>query len=381
MKPFYYSLKILTIFTISIIFSLHVFSQENERNQAVLAKLVAQNNIPSLNFSIIYENGEQFNYSSGFADTLNKVALNPKHVLFSGSVGKTYAVAVLMQLVDEGKVDLSKPILDYFPNHEWLTNLPNIEDITIEMLLTHTSGLPRYINDPNVWKSVLENPDKVWCYKDRLSYAFNMEPLHEPGKGWGYSDTNYLLIGMLIEKITGSDYYDEVAERILKPGKLEHTYPSLRRDIPNLPVGYCALGEPFNLPGETVLDGIYIFNPQMEWTGGGFASTTPDLAKWAKMYYEGQFFSEKMLQKIVSPTEHGSDIADGFSCGMGSFIYETEIGVAYGHTGLFPGFNTIFAYFPEQKIAVAMQTNCDYPRKDMRLIEYVLFIMNNFVNK
>lgn len=368
----------LTLTVIGCMLNIQMYATNNLRNQIILDELVKMNHIPGLNFSIICENGNQYNYSSGYADTLNKVKLTPEHVLFSGSVGKTYAVAVLMQLVDEGKVDLAKPILDYLPNHEWLLNIPNIELITIEMLLTHTSGLPRYINDPNVWKSVLENPEKVWSYKDRLSYAFNMEPIHKPGKGWGYSDTNYLLIGMLIEEITGSEYYDEVTERILKPGKLNNTYPSLTREMPNLPIGYCTLGEPFNLPGETVVDGIYIFNPQMEWTGGGFASTTPDLARWAKLYFEGQFFSEKMLQKIVTPTEHGSNIDQGLSCGMGSFIYTTDLGIAYGHTGLFPGFNTIFAYFPEQKIAVAMQTNCDYARKDMSLMDYVLFIMNNF---
>ena len=369
---------LFTIIICSCLIQLETYAANNSRNQNILDELVIQNHIPGLNFSIIYDNGDQYDYSSGFADTTNKVKLTPEHVLFSGSVGKTYAVAVLMQLVDEGKVDLTKPIMDYFPNSEWMLNLPNIEDITIEMLLTHTSGLPRYINDPDVWKTVLENPDKVWSYKDRLSYAFNMEPIHKPGKGWGYPDTNYLLIGMLIEKITRTDYYDEVKNRILTPAKLTNTYPSLKRDIPNLPVGYCTLGEPFNLPGETVVEGIYIFNPQMEWTGGGFASTTPDLARWAKMYFEGQFFSEKMLQKIIAPTKLGSDIEEGLSYGMGSFIYKTEIGLAYGHTGLFPGFNTIFAYFPEQKIAVAMQINCDYARQDMSLMDYLLVILNNF---
>ena len=357
--------------------NINTYATNNSINQNVLDELVKMNNIPGLNFSIINKNGQQFNYSSGFADTTNMVKLNENHVLFSGSVGKTYAVAVLMQLVDEGKVELGKPFMSYFPNHEWLFNIPNIEDITVEMLLNHTSGLPRYINDEEVWKTLKANPDKVWTYKDRLSYTFNMEPVHEPGKSWSYSDTNYLLIGMLIEKITGSDYYDEVTKRILKPGMLNNTYPSLKRDIPNLAVGYSALGEPFNMSGAMVKDGIYAFNPQMEWTGGGFSSTTPDLARWAKMYFEGKFFSEKMLQKITTPSEQGTEIAEGFSCGMGCFIYNTENGIAYGHTGLFPGYNTIFAYFPEQKIAIALQVNCDYARKDMDLIEYVLYILNN----
>jgi len=253
--------KLFMLLIICLISFNTIIAKENNRNLEILDKLVELNEIPGLNFSIILKNNKQINYSSGFADTLNKIPLTPEHVMFSGSVGKTYAVAVLMQLVDDGKVDLNEKILNYFPEIDWLKSLPNIEEITVEMLLTHTSGLPRWINDPEVWKAALENPDMVWTYKDRLSYAFTMEPAHEPGKGWAYSDTNYLLIGMLIEKITGSDYYDEVISRILTPGELKNTYPSLTRDIPNLPVGHCSLGDPFNLPGKTVVDGKYIFNP------------------------------------------------------------------------------------------------------------------------
>jgi len=369
--------KILSVIVIIILVGFKTQAINNERNQSILDTLVKENQIPGLNFSIIYENGMQINYSSGYSDTLKKVPLTSEHVLFSGSVGKTYAVAVLMQLVDEGRVDLTKPFMSYFPEHEWLNNLPNIESITVEMLLNHTSGLPRYIEDEAVWKNLKENPDKVWTYKDRLSYAFNMKPAHDPGKGWSYSDTNYLLIGMLIEKITASDYYDEVKSRILNPAGYKYTYPSLQRDIPNLPVAYSNLPEFFNMPGVVVEDGKYVFNPQMEWTGGGFASTTPDLARWAKMYFEGQFFSEKMLQKIITPSEQGKEIGEGISCGMGSFIYTTELGIAYGHTGFVPGFNSIFAYFPEQEVAVALQINCDYAKAKVGLMDYVLVILNN----
>ena len=338
----------------------------------ILQQLVKENEIPGLNFSIIYNDGTQKNYSSGLANLKTREKLNTDHVMFSGSVGKTYAVAVLMQLVEENRVDLKALFLDYFPDHEWLNKLPNIEDITVEMLLQHTSGLPRYINHQEVWDALKNNPDRVWTYHDRLSYIFNDEPVHKVGKGWAYSDTNYILIGMLIEKITGSAYYDEVKERILTLENFANTYPSIKRAIKNLPTGYSKLDSFFRMPEIVVEDGVYVFNPQMEWTGGGMALTTSDLAKWAEIYFEAKAFSKEMLGKITTVNSNGKDvIGKGSSYGMGCFIYETELGIAHGHTGFVPGFVSIFAYYPKQKLAVALQVNCDYAAKEMSLVDYL----------
>ncbi len=133
--------------------------------QEALDSLVAKNDLPGLSLSIITRNGNQENYSSGYADVEIRTELNPDHVLFSGSIGKTYAVAVIMQLVDEGKINLEDRYIDHFQDTAWLQNLPNINFITIEMLLQHTSGLPRYVMKPEIWSALKEEPDKVWTYK------------------------------------------------------------------------------------------------------------------------------------------------------------------------------------------------------------------------
>jgi len=372
----------ITFLTITFIVSLACNNGNNAQNNdpilKILDHLVAENNIPGLNLSIIYEDGTQKNYSSGLANLENKEKLNVEHVIFSGSIGKTYAVAIIMQLAEEGKIDLGNKLTGYFPDHEWIHKLPNIEDITIEMLLQHTSGLTRYINHQGVWDTLQNNPDKVWTYFDRLSFIFNDKPVHEAGKGWAYSDTNYLLLGMLIEKIAGSYYYDEVKNRILVPEKLKQTYPSIKREIENLPIGYSKLDSFFRMPEIVVKDGVYAFNPQMEWTGGGMASTTSDLAKWAKIYFEAKLFSKESLNKIITINPNGSNaIGEGLSYGMGSFIYQTKFGKAYGHTGFVPGFVSIFAYYPEQEMAVALQVNCDYATEKMSLVQYLDTILAN----
>lgn len=336
-----------------------------------LNQLIEENNIPGINFSIIYGDGMQKNYSAGYADMEAKHKLNPQHVIFSGSIGKTYAVAILMQLMEEGKFNLKDKLIDHFPEVDWLKRLPNISDITIEMLLQHTSGLPRYINNQALWDTLKANPDKVWTYEERMAFVFDSEPLHKPGESWAYSDTNYLLLGMLIEKLCESKYYDEVKNRILEVQNLKTTFPANKRTISGLPQGYSKLEAFFRMPHLMVTEGKYAFNPQMEWTGGGIASSTSDLAKWAKIYFTPTLFKQESLQNIITVSSNGKNIAENTDCGMGSFTYHTQLGKAYGHTGFVPGFVSIFAYFPDKDMAVAMQINCDYAKKKMSLSQYL----------
>ncbi|MEZ4999958.1 MAG: serine hydrolase domain-containing protein [Bacteroidales bacterium] len=90
------------------------------------------------------------------------------------------------------------------PDTGWLDSVPSMDEITVRrMLLTHTSDLPRYVMNAALWDTVAAYPGKVWSYHDRLSFIFNEPAVHEAGSGWSYSDSNYILIGMLIEQITG----------------------------------------------------------------------------------------------------------------------------------------------------------------------------------
>lgn len=343
--------------------------------QAKLDLLVQDNDLPGMNFAFVGADGKVQSYSAGFSDLETKVKLEGDHLLFSGSIGKTYAVALLMQLVDGGKIDLTRKWISYFPDQEWLKRLPNVEDFTVEMLLQHRSGLPRYVMKNEIWEVLASNPNKVWTYKDRLSYVFDMEPVHKSGEGWAYSDTNYILIGMLIEKITAKPYYESVQKKLLDKFKLKQTVPAIRRDIPNLSSAYSQLPASFSIPPKVVNDGKYVFNPQMEWTGGGMTSSTPDLARWAQIYFGAQAFSQASLDLITRINPNGKDLPGGYSYGMGAFIYTTQHGTAYGHSGFMPGYNSIFAYFPKQKIAAAIQINCDYAGRKTSLNGYLDALM------
>ena len=339
--------------------------------QAKMDQFVKDQALTGMSFSIILPENRQESFTSGYSDVETKEVLKTKHLLLSGSVGKTYAVALLMKLIDDNKVQLNDLYKDYFPEIEWLDRIPNIDQITVEMLLQHTSGLPRWVLKPEVWNTLNKDPDKFWTYFDRLFYVFDEDPVHEAGKGWAYSDTNYILLGLLIQKLLNSNYYLEIYDQLLIPYKLKKTAPSNKREIKNLASAYSQLPEVFKMPDKVANKGEYIFNPQVEWTGGGMASSTADLAKWCKLYYEGELFSDQLLTKITTINPNGKAVMGTDSYGMGSFIYETKFGKAYGHSGFMPGFISLMVYFPEKQLAAAIQFNCDYAAQNKKLMSYM----------
>jgi len=374
----------LLLFALAIFGCKDAISQNETKQrpevQALLDSLVKEQKIPGLNFSIILADGSEEHYSSGMEDIENTIELKPDRVLFSGSIGKTYAAAILFQLIDEGKISLKDRLCDYFPETEWLSRIPNIDIITIEMLLKHTSGLPRWVMDEKVWTVLVNDPDKIWTYRDRFEYIFDTDAVHPAGEGWAYSDTNYLFIGMLVEKLCDGEYYDIVKERIFDPLELKETHPSLRRDIPNLSQAYSKLPPLFQTPDRVVEDGRYYFNPQMEWTGGGMASTTADLARWSKAYYSGELFSDAILTQVLADTNMLIQLGPKMAYTMGSFRFDTPCGISYGHTGFVPGYNSIFSWYPGLKLAVAMQFNSDYAGGRFPLNAYLDRVMTLYTD-
>ena len=294
-----------------IIFILVTLTSLSAGVKEKMEELLKLSKAPGMNLSFLLKGGTLKEFSAGYADVKNKIEMTPEHLMFSGSIGKTYAVAVIAQLADEGKIDLNKKFIEYFPETKWLKRLPNYDQFTILHLMQHRSGLPRYAFKKEIWDLVKKNPDKIWSYKERLSYVFDDKAFHPAGEGFAYSDTGYLLLGMLIEKITGKYIYEAIYQRIIYPAQLKETFPADRRILPNHSNTYS--NEPlFNIHGEVFNNGVCIYNPQMENTGGGWTSTTSDLAKWVKIYVTGKFFSEKMKKVIQTVSEHGKNLKENF---------------------------------------------------------------------
>ncbi|MGB2912367.1 MAG: serine hydrolase domain-containing protein, partial [Pyrinomonadaceae bacterium] len=158
------------------------------------------------------------------------------------------------------------------------------------------------------------------------------------------------------EKVTGKKFYDVANKRLIKPLKLTNTIPQDGLKLKGVVQGYAGANNPFGGKDEMIANGKFIINPQFEWTGGGWATTTEDLARWAKMMYEGKAYDNALLPQVLAGVA-APMLGRETKYGLGVIIRKTAAGTSYGHSGFFPGYMTDMMYFPEQKIAVAVQVN------------------------
>ena len=334
------------------------------RLESRLAEMQASSGAPGATAGVVLPDGTVFALAAGISDTMQDVAMTASSRLLQGSVGKTYVAAVAMQLVHEGLLDLDARVSHYLGDEPWYTRLPNHADITVRQLMNHTSGIIRYEFNEQFLVDMLADPDRVWRPEEQLAYLFDTEAPFPAGEGWDYSDTNYIILGMIIERLTGHTYYDEMQRRVLDPLALENTVPSNSRRIPGLVQGYAGVGNPLGVPDQVIVDGEFVINPQFEWTGGGIASTSEDLARWAMALYEGRAFDPSMLPVMLDAVP--ARLGPGAEYGLGVIVRTTPLGTSWGHSGYFPGYLTEMAYFPDYRIAVAVQINSsDFPRLQM----------------
>ena len=316
---------------------------------------------PGATLGVVLADGESFGLAVGYSDRDATTPMKPNDRMLAGSVGKTFAAATALQLVKEGKIGLDDKIGKYLGKESWFDKLPNARDITIRQLMNHTSGLVRYEFKEEFTKYLTEHPMKVWTPVERLAYLFGEKPAFEPGKGWDYSDTNYIVLGMIIEKVTGQKFYDEANRRVIRPLKLKDTIPQEGPVIKGVVQGYAGAGNPFGGKDAMMENGKFVINPQLEWTGGGYASTSHELARWAKLMYEGKAYDASLLPQVldgISAPMLGRDA----KYGLGVIIRQTQAGTSYGHSGFFPGYMTDMMYFPDKKIAIAVQVNTSVPK-------------------
>jgi D-alanyl-D-alanine carboxypeptidase len=327
------------------------------------AEFHAAGSFPGGTASFSFAGGHTLGIAVGATDRTGVTPMKPADRMLAGSVGKTFASALALLLVHDGKFALDDPISKHLGGEPWFDRLPNARTITVRHLMTHTSGLVRYELNPKFTADLSARPDKEWTGEERLSYLFDARAPFAPGEGWDYSDTNYIVLGMIIERTGGAPYYEQLRARVLVPNSLTRTIPSDKRLLP-IVQGYAGPKNPFGGVDEMISGGSYAVNPQFEWTGGGLATTSDDLVKWAKLLYEGRIVPESLMDDLLDgvPARLGPET----KYGLGVIIRPTALGITYGHSGFMPGYQTDVMYFPEMKLAIAVQINSSAPRSTAR---------------
>jgi len=381
-------LKILLLFVVCLFATVVVCGQTHGANTDALRKTLQvkldewhkAGSFPGATLGVVLANGESFGLAVGFSDRENKVAMRPTDRMLAGSVGKTFAAATALQLIKEGRISLDDKIEKYLGSEPWFSRLPNAKEITVRQLMNHTSGLVRYEFKEQFTKDLTANPEKVWKPAELVAYLLDEKAPFEAGKGWDYSDTNYIVLGMIIEKVTGRKFYDEANTRLLKPLKLTDTIPQDGPRLKGVVQGYAGPNNPFGGTDAMIVNGKFAINPQFEWTGGGYVSTARDLARWAKMIYEGKAFAPDLLPQVLDGVA-APMLGRETKYGLGVIIRKTPVGTSYGHAGFFPGYMTEMMYFPEHKIALAVQVNTSVGRSLGKPLGRVLVEMMEVITR
>lgn len=332
------------------------------RFQAALDSLRIEFGVPGATAAFSLPDGRVESVATGLADVERGRPMTPRSRMLAASIGKTFVAATVLALAGEGELQLDDPVSDWLGDRPWFVGLPRHDAITVRHLLNHTSGLPDHVHTPAFARSWAAHRDRdpPLPPDSLISYVLGRPALFAPGEGWAYTDTGYILLGLVVEAASGAPLYDEVATRFLDPLGLSATSPSRGRRLPGLAAGYVAADNPFGLPRKTTVEpGRMAWDPGVEWAGGGLVSTSRDLAVWARALYEGQAMEGPYLDALLEgvPIEPRSDAAR-YGAGV-AIRNHGPFGPVWGHGGGIPGYTSSMRYYPEHGVAIAFQVNTE----------------------
>ncbi|MDG4650356.1 serine hydrolase [Roseibacterium sp. SDUM158017] len=335
---------------------------QDGRLAATLDEFRERYGFPGATAAIALPDGTVMTAATGLADVEAGRAMTPQTPMLAASIGKSFVAATVLALESEGRLSRDDLLSVHLGDRPWFDALRTAGTMTIDHLLHHTSGLPDHVHLPEfqaAWTRLTTDagdfdPERL------IAFVAGREPLFEAGQGWAYTDTGYVLLGLVIEDRTGQAWHEAVRSRLLDPLDLGGTIPSDRPDLPGLAVGYVAPGNPFGLPARTADgEGRLLWNPGMESAGGGLASTSADLARWGHLLFGGAAMDAPYLDRLLDGVPVDPD-APGIGYGAGVAIYaDTPRGPVWGHGGWIPAYVSSLRHYPDHGVTVAFQINTD----------------------
>jgi len=260
-----------------------------------------------------------------------------------GSQTKTFTVTGILQLADEGKLGLDDPIAKF------IDGVPEGDVITLRQLARMQSGLANYSDTDGFQQAFFADPFRNFAPQELLDYAFAEPMVFSPGKGFLYCNTNTILLGLVVEKVSGQSLPDYIRDHVTTPLGMSHTtFPTTNAFPDPHAQGYTV--QDADNAETTATD----WNPSWGWSAGAMISTLEDMHIWAPALATGKLLTQEMqAQRLQTVTTPGMPAEDGY--GVGIF----KVGGWIGHNGSLPGYQTVAVYLPEKQTTMVVFLNTD----------------------
>ena len=310
-------------------------------------RVMGEAGIPGVSVGIWTPDKGQYVKSFGVADKNTGRSMRPDLFMRIGSETKTFTVTAMLQLVDQKKIGLDDTIGKY------MAGVPNGNKITLRQLAGMRSGLFNYSADDSFYKALTSNPRKPFTPQQLLSYSFKHPVQFAPGAKFEYSNTNLILLGLVVEKISGQSLAGYIQQHILAPAGLTHTLFPTGSEFPRPhSQGYT------NQTASGKVEDAADWNPSWGWAAGAMISQLRDMRVWARTVATGQLPSGKRLispalqkQRLITPATP----IPGTGYGLGIFDVQGWI----GHNGSLPGYESLTVYLPEARATLVVLLNTD----------------------
>jgi CubicO group peptidase (beta-lactamase class C family) len=352
--------KIFTLFTIALLSAANAIAQQNVQKIDELLKQYSD--YGQFNGSVLVAENGKVVYKKGFGLANMEWAIpnQPDTKFRIGSVTKQFTAALVLQLVDEGKVKLDGKITDYLPDYRKDTG----DKVTIHQLLNHTSGIPSYTSRPGFMAEFSRDPITVTDFVKKFASG-DLE--YEPGSKFSYNNSGYVLLGAIIEKVTGEAYEKALTKRILAPLGMTNTgYDHQSALIQKRAGGYQKTPDGF-------LNTAYL-DMSIPYSAGSMYSTVEDLYKWDQSLYEDKILSAEAKRLMFTPGL--GNYGYGFRINdepMGKTDQKTKI---IGHGGAINGFNSLITRAVDKRQTVIILDNVNQGQYHGRMMTSIIGLLN-----
>lgn len=332
----------------------------NNKYQSLLNEMTASG-VVGVTMSVYHTQTGLWIGAGGKADLHNNVDMKPCNISRVGSTVKMFTATTVLKLAEEGKLNLDDKISSYLQG-DVINKIENADQATIRQLLQHSSGIYNYIQNLKFQTASLNDFIKEWKPDELLHYAYNKPAYFQMGEDVRYSNTGYIMLGMLIEKIEGKPFYKVFEEKIFNPLGLTMTTFAAEDHIPTGIVrGYIDMYSNLQVVESTYFSGWDYYTAD-----GGLISNPYDMSVFFRALMSGQIINSNSLNEMLNWKTPKDPDPEFFpiSYGLGIFKIDTDKGIAYMHSGDAVGYYANMLYFPDDSTTIVYAVNSNYGKID-----------------